>query len=660
MLWCATGEIKNRSRRADRALGNGWFLVPIAGQREILMSARRLSFAPALLVLPAIFSIAVLFPARARAEHGGHHLPSADATGIAARERSGPERARSDASARTPTVAGSAPKIRTIRVGFHLDRTRVVLEATRPINWAVVPEGNGRLVVDLPGSAMSQAIVQREYREGLLRTIETVHGASGDQVRLAFVGRASQARWFALQDPFRIVVDLYHSAPSTPTPGPAEPSRAAQGAGTGARTTVVASKPVPAAIPASRAADARMNRPAVVASQGRSESPAAPRAAAPDAVSTPKLLGQAQQGQAQPPEPPTPVPPTPVPPTPVAPTPVPPAPPPPTPEPAAPGAPAPAEAERPKPERPPEAALLERGAILLRRGTLQVEPGMEYDHFSSNRVAISGFTIFEAIVIGTIRVDRINRDLVVGSLAGRFGILDRLQVDGKVPYVYRRDTEILGVDTNSPVERPTQAAGLGDIEGSISGQPWIGGQLGGAIPDVIVRFGGRLRTGRDAFSIRTVQVPAPGGGSTPRLEQPPTGFGFFGLSPGGTLVWRTDPVVFFVGGNYTFNVGREVGPLTSRLNIDPGSSLQGVVGFNLAVSERVAVNMTFIDQITNSTIVNKVKQPGTSLNDGRLILGTSISLHPNVNLLVSAGVGLTRDSPDFTFNFSVPMTFKLF
>ncbi len=314
----------------------------------------------------------------------------------------------------------------------------------------------------------------------------------------------------------------------------------------------------------------------------------------------------------------------------------------------APGA---AEAERPRAEKPREAALLERGAILLPMGTLQVEPGLEYDHFSADRVAISGFTIFEAIVIGTIRVDRINRDILIGALTTRFGLLDRLQIDAKAPFIYRRDTEILGVGTPGERERPTQTMDLGDMEGTVSGQAFIGG---GALPDVILKLGGRLNTGKSAFEIPTVSV---GPGET-RLLQPPTGSGFKAVTPGGTLVWRTDPVVFFLGGGYAYSFGRDLGRAFGTIN--PGASIQGLAGLNLAVSERVAVNFTFVDQFTNSTRQNGVKRPGTSLNDARLVLGTSISLLPSLTLLVSAGVGLTKDSPDFTFTFSLPVTFKLF
>ena len=83
----------------------------------------------------------------------------------------------------------------------------------------------------------------------------------------------------------------------------------------------------------------------------------------------------------------------------------------------------------------------------------QVEPSTDYAHLSSDRVAISGFTIFEAIVIGTIRVDKIDRDILTSALTLRYGLLDRLQLETRIPYVYRRDRETLGVGTSAPRTR---------------------------------------------------------------------------------------------------------------------------------------------------------------------------------------------------------------
>jgi len=318
-------------------------------------------------------------------------------------------------------------------------------------------------------------------------------------------------------------------------------------------------------------------------------------------------------------------------------------------EPPPPQPPTPLEPERPKSEKPAEALLLEAGAILLPQGILQVEPSIEYSHWSTNDIAISGFTVFEAIVIGTIRVDELNRDIVTGALTLRYGILDRLQADVRVPVLWRQDQEVLGVGTTNETERTIDNFNIGDLEASLSYQAL---NERGWIPAVIARVKARFPTGENPFEIPTEDV-----NGNLRLTEPPTGSGFYGVGPGVTLVWTSDPVVFYVGGTYLFNLERD---FTGFGNINPGNSFEWLAGINIALSERVALNVTFIDQINWSTDQNGVEVAGTSFNDGRVVLGASISLSPNTTLLVGAGIGLTDDSPDFTFTVSLPITFKLY
>ncbi|MCI0484727.1 MAG: DUF3187 family protein [candidate division NC10 bacterium] len=319
------------------------------------------------------------------------------------------------------------------------------------------------------------------------------------------------------------------------------------------------------------------------------------------------------------------------------------------PEPPPPQPPTPLEPERPKSEKPAEALLLEAGAILLPQGILQVEPSIEYSHWSTNDIAISGFTVFEAIVIGTIRVDELNRDIVTGALTLRYGILDRLQADVRVPVLWRQDQEVLGVGTTDETERTIDNFNIGDLEASLSYQIL---NERGWVPAVITRVRARFPTGENPFEIATEDVQG-----NLRLTKPPTGSGFYGVGPGATLVWTSDPVVFYVGGTYLFNLERN---FTGFGDINPGNSFEWLAGINIALSERVALNVTFIDQINWSTDQNGVEVAGTSFNDGRVVLGASISLSPNTTLLVGAGIGLTDDSPDFTFTVSLPITFKLF
>ncbi len=305
-----------------------------------------------------------------------------------------------------------------------------------------------------------------------------------------------------------------------------------------------------------------------------------------------------------------------------------------------------------------EALLLEVGAILLPKGSLQLQPSFEYSYLSSSRVAISGLFLFDAILIGVIEVDSLRRDILTASLTARYGILDRLQFDVRVPYVFREDQEVLGVGTDSQRERTTNNNSLGDIDASLLWQALIGR---GWMPDTILRVDATFPTGEDAFGIATEDVEGRPG-SERRLTKPPTGSGFYGVGPGITLVWRSDPVIFSTGFKYTFNLPRDVGVTVGGNfgEIDPGDTIEWVVGVTLAVSERVAINMSFVDKIILSTTQNGREVPGSSFNDARLVLGTSIGLSSDITLLVSVAAGLTSTSPDFQFTVSLPIVFNLF
>jgi len=56
---------------------------------------------------------------------------------------------------------------------------------------------------------------------------------------------------------------------------------------------------------------------------------------------------------------------------------------------------------------------VERGGALLPFGRFVIEPSFEYNHISGTNVSISGFTIFQAILIGQVQVQELQRDTLV-------------------------------------------------------------------------------------------------------------------------------------------------------------------------------------------------------------------------------------------------------
>lgn len=312
------------------------------------------------------------------------------------------------------------------------------------------------------------------------------------------------------------------------------------------------------------------------------------------------------------------------------------------------------EAERPEDiEKPIDELLLDTGGVLLPDGFLQVEPLIEYAHTSSDRVNILGFTIFEAIVIGLIRVDEIERDIVRPALNFRYGLLDRLQLEAFVPAIYRSDTEILGVGTAGQTQVNIDNFDIGDVELGAAYQILSQGTW---TPATVLRLRTRFPTGVSAFEIGTRQITVNEAERTV-LEETPTGSGFYGIGPGTTLIWRADPVAFFGGGSYTFNLSRDQGQFGE---IDPGDTIEFFAGLNVALSDRVGLNLSFVDQLIGTTEQNGVEQDGTSVNDARVSLGASYGLSPDVSILASASIGLTDESPDFLFTVSTPINFSLY
>jgi hypothetical protein len=198
-------------------------------------------------------------------------------------------------------------------------------------------------------------------------------------------------------------------------------------------------------------------------------------------------------------------------------------------------------------------------------------------------------------------------------------------------------------------------AGVGDFETSLLWHAWYGR---GAVPSVILNARARFPTGESPFEIGTEQVDLDEAGAPVfRVKKPALGSGFYSVSPGFTGLWRTDPVVFFAGANYDVNIPRDQG--SGFGDIDPGDSLQGFIGMNISLSERVSLNFSFIDSYTWHTEQEGNKVDGSAFNDGRLLIGSSIGVNPYSSLVVSAAIGLTQQSPDFQLIARVPFTYRI-
>jgi hypothetical protein len=319
--------------------------------------------------------------------------------------------------------------------------------------------------------------------------------------------------------------------------------------------------------------------------------------------------------------------------------------------------------------RPPSVApLFEQPGVLTPRGKYVLEPSLQFGYSSSNRVALVGYTIIPALLIGLIDVREVKRNTITAALTGRIGVTNRLEAELKVPYVYRSDSTVSReIFTGTAVERVFDTSGrkVGDAEYALRYQL----NDGGADSSYYVA-GLRLksRTGRDPFSVvtdctrRCIGENVTGTGLPLEL---PTGSGFYSLQPSLTLLFPSDPAVFFGSVSYTHNFKRSG---VSRLvlggereflgEIKPG----GVVGFNfgigIALNEKTSFSLGYDHSSIARTRQNDLPVPGSVRTQlGTLLLGYSYRLSEKRTINVAVGAGLTRDTPDVSLTVRIPTNF---
>jgi len=286
--------------------------------------------------------------------------------------------------------------------------------------------------------------------------------------------------------------------------------------------------------------------------------------------------------------------------------------------------------------------------VLTPKGTLIVEPYLQYAHLSSNRVTLTGFTIVPALTIGLINIQGVSRDIYTAALVGRYGLTNRLELEVRVPYLYREDSI-----TQRPLATPSTAdtvstangSGLGDIETTGRYQLNKGG------PDepyfvAFTRF--KSTTGKGPFEMPTDPI-------TGFQTELPTGSGFYILQPGLTVLFPSDPVVLFSSISYIWNMSRNIGGQIGRIN--PGSGGNFNLGLGISLNEKLSLTLgydhTVFERPTSASNLLLTTTPQLT-QIGVLLLGGAYQLSDRSFVNFVVGIGATREAPDLQVTVRIP------
>lgn len=316
--------------------------------------------------------------------------------------------------------------------------------------------------------------------------------------------------------------------------------------------------------------------------------------------------------------------------------------------------------------KPPEVApIFESPGVLTARGKYVLEPSFQFGYSSSNRVALVGYTIIPALLIGLVDVREVKRNTSTFTLSGRYGLTNRTELELRVPYIYRSDSTVSReIFTGSSVEKVFDVSGraLGDVELSVRHQLNDGGL---DKPYYVAGLRVKTRTGKDPFEVvtdclrRCVGENVTGTGLPLEL---PTGSGFYGVQPSLTWLYPNDPAVLFGSISYLHNFQRK--GLNRRVldgeweplgTIKPGAVIGFNFGIGLALNEKASISFGYDHSSIARTRQNGAPAPGSVRTQlGTLLVGFSYRLNAKRTVNVSVGAGLTRDTPDVSLLLRIP------
>jgi len=274
-------------------------------------------------------------------------------------------------------------------------------------------------------------------------------------------------------------------------------------------------------------------------------------------------------------------------------------------------------------ERALERTLTAEGALLLRPRQFDLEPYFAYTRRESRLPALVAGG--DAIAIRTLAVRRNEFDL---GLRLRAGLPFASQVEFDIPYRWVDQSRVAPIGFSGVDARNNTGSSLGDIKLGIAKTLL---QEKGLLPDLV----GRVTWDTDSGDQEDDGVPL--------------GIGYNELRFGLSALKRQDPLAFTAAVSYETTFEKNA--------LKPGDEFGLTLGVSLAASPDTSLSMALVQSFAQEFEINGNRVDGSDQVNSILALGASSILGRRTLLSVSAGIGLTEESPDYTVFVSLPMRF---
>jgi len=232
---------------------------------------------------------------------------------------------------------------------------------------------------------------------------------------------------------------------------------------------------------------------------------------------------------------------------------------------------------------------------------------------------------------------------ITNTVSADYGVKDNLTANVTLPFVskYSQSEKFSGLSN-----------AFGDLSLGARLQPF---PVTREFPALTATGTLRLPTGRSPF--KTID----GQGLS-------TGSGYTSATVGINSSKVEDPVAIF--GSFNMTYGLPVKHLNQVRNgqtlkeVHPGPGFGFGVGFAYAMSYNISTTMSFQESISARTRLklldaqsNPVDTKTSSQSSAMLNMGLGVRVSPVTTLNFTVGIGLTTDTPDFTFGMNMPLNF---
>lgn len=310
-------------------------------------------------------------------------------------------------------------------------------------------------------------------------------------------------------------------------------------------------------------------------------------------------------------------------------------------------------------------SVYEQHNALFRRN-LTLTPSITRTYSDNRFVTLNGFLALGAIFLGNVNVTQQRTDLTITALNATYGLSNRFQLDGTLPY-FNRSTNFSSVGANNSSAQPSQDnvanSGIGD---AVVGAFYQLRPESNTAPGITVNGHVSIPTGRSPYGIKLVSDPL-----NDNLQYPgrlPTGSGVPGVQIGASFVKTSDPVVWFGGANFYYNLPKHFADLSSDANTvvpgfaRPGNTFQYQLGTAFALNERTSLSFAFSDAISSEVLIKPDGGPitpviGSATNAAMLSISTGFASNPHQTVVTEFDLGLTKDAPNFQLDMRFPHRF---